>query len=241
MNAPADYRSFLEAKVKLAPADGFHVDMADINPALKPHVRVAVQWACAGGRRAFFARFGMQKTTWHLEVMRLALKQTGRPVLIVVPLGARVSFFNDASRSPALLAPVDPATDEGASGDVRGHAPPASNSVSCGDPTRSLPSGESEPAVTSAYSPSEAPGADAAPLGFDAGAAASRREPIELPNPFNWTDPGAANIVVGKHDATSAAVPDARAASSPGARASTPFNDDYPELPEKLRRKRAAA
>jgi DNA modification methylase len=96
MNAPEPYRQFLEAKVKLASQDGFHVDMADINPQLKPHVRVAVQWALAGGRRAFFARFGMQKTTWHLEIMRLVMKHTGRPVLIVVPLGARLSFFNDA-------------------------------------------------------------------------------------------------------------------------------------------------
>jgi len=97
VNAPEPYRQFLEAKVKLAANVGFDVEMADINPALKPHVRVAVQWACAGGCRAFFARFGMQKTTWHLEVMRLVKKHTGRPVLIVVPLGARLSFFNDAA------------------------------------------------------------------------------------------------------------------------------------------------
>lgn len=42
MNAPEPYRQFLEAKVKLAPNDGFDVDMVEINPALKPHVRVAV-------------------------------------------------------------------------------------------------------------------------------------------------------------------------------------------------------
>src|SRR5579872_3430557 len=98
MNAPEPYRQFLEAKVKMAPNDGFDVEMADINPSLKPHVRVAVQWACAGGRRAFFARFGMQKTTWHLEVMRLVQKRTGKPVLIVVPLGARLTFFDDAAK-----------------------------------------------------------------------------------------------------------------------------------------------
>jgi DNA modification methylase len=98
LNAPEPYRQFLEAKVKLASQDGFHVDLSEINPALKPHVRVAVQWACSGGCRAFFARFGMQKTTWHLETMRLVAKHTSRPVLIVVPLGARLSFFNDAEK-----------------------------------------------------------------------------------------------------------------------------------------------
>lgn len=91
-----DYRSFLEAKVKLASQDGFAVDPDAINPALKPHIRVAVPWALAGGRRAFFARFGMQKTTWHIETMRHVMRHTGKPTLITLPLGARLSFFNDA-------------------------------------------------------------------------------------------------------------------------------------------------
>jgi DNA modification methylase len=92
------YRQFLEAKVRLAPQDGFDIHPADINPALKPHVRVAVRWALAGGRRAFFARFGMQKTTWHIEVMRQVQLRTGRPTLITLPLGARLSFFADAAQ-----------------------------------------------------------------------------------------------------------------------------------------------
>jgi DNA modification methylase len=91
-----DYRQFLEAKVKLASQDGFAVDPDAINPALKPHVRVAVRWALAGGRRAFFARFGMQKTTWALETMRHVQLHTKQPTLIMLPLGARLSFFNDA-------------------------------------------------------------------------------------------------------------------------------------------------
>lgn len=98
MNGPEPYRQFLQAKIKLAASHGFDVGLAEINPALKPHVRVAVKWALAGGRRAFFARFGMQKTTWHLEIMRLVLKRFGEPVLIVMPLGARLSFFADAEK-----------------------------------------------------------------------------------------------------------------------------------------------
>jgi hypothetical protein len=90
------YRQFLEAKVRMAPADGFDVDPEALNPALKPHVRAAARWALAGGRRAFFGRFGLQKTTWHLEVMRQVQKRTGLPTLITLPLGARISFFHDA-------------------------------------------------------------------------------------------------------------------------------------------------
>jgi hypothetical protein len=57
-----DYRRFLEAKVKLGESAGFEVDIAEINPALKPFSRAIVQWAAAGGRRAIFAAFGLHKT-----------------------------------------------------------------------------------------------------------------------------------------------------------------------------------
>lgn len=90
------YREFLENKVQLASLDGFEVDPGEINPALKPHIQVAVRWALAGGRRALFSRFGTQKTTWHLELMRLTMRYTGEPALVTVPLGARLTFFDNA-------------------------------------------------------------------------------------------------------------------------------------------------
>ncbi|AXK79973.1 DNA methylase N-4 [Pseudolabrys taiwanensis] len=92
------YTTFLEEKVKVAPRAGFDVDPAEINPALKPHIKVAVQWGLAGGRRALFSRFGTQKTTWHLEMMRLTARHTRAPTLITLPLGARLSFFKDAEK-----------------------------------------------------------------------------------------------------------------------------------------------
>lgn len=92
------YIDFLKSKVRLAPQDGFAVDPAEINPLLKPHIKVATQWGLAGGRRAAFLRFGMQKTTWHLEMMRLTAPRVDDPALIVLPLGARLSFFRDAER-----------------------------------------------------------------------------------------------------------------------------------------------
>lgn len=95
---PADYSAFLNDKIKLAPSLGFDVDPSEINPALKPHIKMIVPWMLQGGRRAFFGRFGMQKTTAHLECMRLVQKITGGPTLIVLPLGARLSFFHDAEK-----------------------------------------------------------------------------------------------------------------------------------------------
>ena len=92
------YLDFLNDKIELAPSHGFDVDPSEINPALKPHIRLIVPWMLNGGRRAFFGRFGLQKTTAHLECMRLVQKRTGRPTLIVLPLGARLSFFHDAEK-----------------------------------------------------------------------------------------------------------------------------------------------
>ncbi|HEY8947997.1 MAG TPA: DNA methyltransferase [Rhizomicrobium sp.] len=97
------YQTFLHDKIRMAPADGFDIDPDEINPLLKPHIKVAVRWAVAGGRRLCAMRFGMQKTTWHLETMRQtqrharARNELATP-LIVLPLGARLSFFKDAER-----------------------------------------------------------------------------------------------------------------------------------------------
>ena len=91
-----DYRAFLEAKVKLEHACGFEVDPAEINPALKPHVKLGVQWACHGGRRAFFWSFGLHKTSGQLEFLRLVGTRQPGIRLNVLPLGVRQEFFRDA-------------------------------------------------------------------------------------------------------------------------------------------------
>jgi hypothetical protein len=92
----ADYQSFLKAKIRLAGAEGFDVDLADINPELKPHCRAIIRWALAGGRRAIFAAFGLHKTCMQIEIMRLVGRHIGGRRLIVLPLGVRQEFFRDA-------------------------------------------------------------------------------------------------------------------------------------------------
>jgi len=91
------YQDFIRAKAKVARQQGFEVDPDEINPALKPHIQAIVPWMLSGGRRAFFGRFGMQKTTAHLECMRLVMRHFDGPTLIALPLGARLSFFRDAA------------------------------------------------------------------------------------------------------------------------------------------------
>lgn len=93
------YRAFLEAKACVAPSLGFDVDPAAINPALKPHTRLMVRWALKGGRRAWFASFGLHKTATQIEAMRLVgLHTGGRPTLIVLPLGVRQEFVREGHR-----------------------------------------------------------------------------------------------------------------------------------------------
>ena len=91
------YIDFLKAKVKLAPKDGFHLDLDEINPNLKPHNKIMVKWAVEGGRRACFASFGLHKTVTQLEIVRCTLaKMGGGKGLIVCPLNIRQEFVEDA-------------------------------------------------------------------------------------------------------------------------------------------------
>ncbi|MER9182968.1 DNA methyltransferase [Mesorhizobium sp. M0767] len=98
MTAHPDYAEFLKAKVRLAPALGFDVDPATVNPLLKPMTQAIVPWACRGGRRALFLRFGLHKTSTQLEVIRQCLVHAGGHGLIVVPLGVRHEFFLEAEK-----------------------------------------------------------------------------------------------------------------------------------------------
>ncbi|UXA53402.1 DNA methylase N-4 [Xanthomonas prunicola] len=111
------YRDFLERKVRVAPSLGFDVSPDDVHPILKPHQRDSVMWACSGGRRALFQRFGLGKSMQQLEIMRLARAHAGGAVGIVVPLGVRQEFRRDAgklgleTRFVRTSAEVDPAFD----------------------------------------------------------------------------------------------------------------------------------
>ncbi|MCC4613617.1 DNA methylase N-4 [Xanthomonas campestris pv. esculenti] len=92
------YCEFLERKVRVAPSLGFDVSPAEVHPLLKPHQRDSVVWACSGGRRALFQRFGLGKSMQQLEILRLARAHAGGAVGIVVPLGVRQEFRRDAGK-----------------------------------------------------------------------------------------------------------------------------------------------
>lgn len=96
-DASDDYAAFLARKMRLDHACGFRVELDDINPILKPHQRLIVQWAVEGGRRAIFASFGLGKSVMQLEALRLTLAKAGGRALIICPLGVRQEFRRDAA------------------------------------------------------------------------------------------------------------------------------------------------
>ena len=91
-----NYQEFLNSKIIQAPISGFTVKPEEINPALLPHQRDAVMWALNGGRRAIFASFGLGKTAIQIEFCHQCVKRFGGKALIVLPLGVRQEFTNDA-------------------------------------------------------------------------------------------------------------------------------------------------
>lgn len=99
------YTEFIESKIETAPISGFEIDDSEINPILKPHQRAAVKWAIAGGRRGIFESFGLGKTIQELEIARIITKHKGGKALIILPLGVRQEFTNDAVNLLGMESP----------------------------------------------------------------------------------------------------------------------------------------
>ncbi|MGN9152785.1 DNA methyltransferase [Bariatricus sp. HCP3S3_E12] len=91
-----DYLEFLKTKIEIATESGFEVEKSNINKALKDHQRDAVVWALKGGRRALFESFGLGKTVQEIEFCYQAIKREGGKALIVLPLGVKQEFTQDA-------------------------------------------------------------------------------------------------------------------------------------------------
>ena len=109
-----NYQSFLKAKAISAPVSGFQVTLEEISDKLKPHQKIAVQWAVQGGRRALFEAFGLGKTAQQLEYCRLVTEHTGGRALIVLPLGVKQEFTEDAQNLLGIEKPPYIKTQEDA-------------------------------------------------------------------------------------------------------------------------------
>lgn len=92
-----DYDAFVRKKVVISKDKGLVIGLDEINPILKDHQKLIVQWMIRGGRRACFAAFGLGKSVIQLETVRIVREHVGGLALIVIPLGVRQEFTRDAA------------------------------------------------------------------------------------------------------------------------------------------------
>lgn len=92
------YEEFLKNKMAISHQSGFTIDDSDLNSSLYPHVKDTVKWAIAGGRRAIFSSFGMQKTVTQLEILRIIIEKEGGCGLIVCPKRVVPEFVSQGKK-----------------------------------------------------------------------------------------------------------------------------------------------
>jgi len=100
-----DYIEFLKSKIEIAKDTGFIIKPEEVNPVMKPHARDAVVWAVKGGRRALFESFGLAKTSQQLEFARIVSAREKGRALIVLPLGVKQEFVQDAVHLLGMKGP----------------------------------------------------------------------------------------------------------------------------------------
>lgn len=89
------YNEFLKSKVVVAEKFGIDTTGLQYSDILFPHQKDIIDFCLEGGRRAIFASFGLGKTFMQLEIARQLIIKTGKPFLIVCPLGVSGEFKRD--------------------------------------------------------------------------------------------------------------------------------------------------
>lgn len=95
-----DYQQFLESKAVLSEAYGLDIDLSQLHPANFEHQNDAIAWAARQGRALLAMSFGLGKTRIQCELARLIHAATGKPFLVVCPLGVKHQFVDEDG--PAL-------------------------------------------------------------------------------------------------------------------------------------------
>lgn len=94
------YQEFLRTKITVAERSGFEVDPARLDKADFPHQSDAIRWAASLGRALIAMSFGLGKTRIQCELARLIHENTGKPFLVICPLGVKHQFSEEDG--PAL-------------------------------------------------------------------------------------------------------------------------------------------
>ena len=94
----AEYKEFLESKVKRVLQSGFEIDPNKLNDNLFPFQRFIVHRSLKAGRYAIFADCGLGKTLMQLSWAHEVSNYTGRPVLILAPLAVSGQTMQEGSK-----------------------------------------------------------------------------------------------------------------------------------------------
>jgi hypothetical protein len=92
------YLTFLDQKVRMAPAVGFDPVDSLMPAAIKPFQRDIVTWACRRGRAAVFAGTGLGKTIQELTWAQQVTEHTGGRVLLFTPLAVAEQTVAEAAK-----------------------------------------------------------------------------------------------------------------------------------------------
>ena len=92
-----DYSTFIASRRPAPQLVGFE-HAGQLNPALFPHQRDCVEFACRVGRAALFLDTGLGKSLCALEWARQVVERTGLPVIILTPLAVAAQFVREGAR-----------------------------------------------------------------------------------------------------------------------------------------------
>lgn len=92
------YEDFLKTKIIGVNEVGFEIDESAVHSMLFPFQRDIVIWAIRLGRAAIFADCGLGKSFMQLEWARIVAQKTGKPVLLVAPLGVTGQTIQEAKK-----------------------------------------------------------------------------------------------------------------------------------------------
>ena len=92
-----DYLDFIDSKTKTLEPVGFDVPSEWLHPSLFDYQEHIVRMALAKGRFAVFANTGLGKSLMQLVWANCVVKHTGKPILILAPLGVARQTANTES------------------------------------------------------------------------------------------------------------------------------------------------
>ncbi len=94
-----EYDDFIEDKVGEVKLSGFDVLARELHHTTFPHQTDTIKWALKIGKALIAKSFGLGKTHDQIEIARMIHEHTGKPFLIICPLGVKHQFqYEDAER-----------------------------------------------------------------------------------------------------------------------------------------------